>query len=85
MAEQRQVHTGGPSTTDPSVPDSTTQSGVRQVKESMAGTDLGQEHLAATRICALLNLALEDMSEPTMRRIMASRNRAIEFHRNRLK
>ncbi len=85
MAEQRHVHAGGPGTTHQSEPDSLTKSGTQHVKKSTAGIDFDEENLAATRVCALLNLALSDMPEPTLRRIIASRHRAIEFHRNSLK
>jgi hypothetical protein len=85
MTEQRHIHTGRQGVANPTELDAVSNPGTKQDKKSQVGLNFDDEDLVGQRICALLNLGLSDLPEPILNRIMASRNRALEFHKYRCK
>lgn len=57
----------------------------KQEKKSRVGLNFDNENLVGQRICALLNLGLLDLPDPILKRITASRKRALELHKDRSK
>ena len=55
----------------------------KQEKKSRVGLNFDKENLVGQRICALLNLGLLDLPDPILKRITASRKRALEMHKDR--
>lgn len=54
----------------------------KEDKKLQLGLSLQEENLVGQRICALLSWGLSDLPEPILKRIMASRNRALDLRKD---
>lgn len=85
MTDQRHTFTGRQDVANPTELNAASKPRAKQDKKSQIGLNFEEEDLVGQRICALLNLGLSDLPEPILKRIKASRNRALELHKDRCK
>ncbi len=54
----------------------------KEDKKLQLGLNWQEENLVGQRICALLSWGLSDLPEPILKRIMVSRNRALDLRKD---
>lgn len=82
MVKQLHTHTGGQGFANQLELDALAKPAAKNAKKSMVGLNFEDANLTGQRIFFLLNLGLSDLPEPILKRIMASRNRALQLHKD---
>lgn len=85
MAEQSHIHTVRQCFSNQTGLEDMSTPRAKQEKKSRLGLNCDNEDFVGQRICALLNLGLLDLPDPILKRITASRKRALELHKDRSK